>query len=130
MASDAALADTADARSSTGWISLCAGAAWSWAVETLLVVLSSTELSIAEQQTPAKKFWRKSSYSKRPNLTCQCSIPFCWTISQQLRWRVVLRHIIKERSTLHIATKYHYQRQLLLQGIVRFSTSSDTGANC
>ena len=44
MASDAALADTADARSTTGWISLCAGAAWSWAVETLhLVVLSSTE---------------------------------------------------------------------------------------
>jgi hypothetical protein len=44
MASDAALADTADARSTAGWISLCAGAAWSWAVETLrLVVLSSTE---------------------------------------------------------------------------------------
>ena len=45
MASDAALTDTAaDARPTTGWISLCAGAAWSSAVETLrLVVLSSTE---------------------------------------------------------------------------------------
>jgi hypothetical protein len=103
MASDAALADTADARSTTGWwISLCAGAAWSWAVEKLrLVVLSSTEAEYCGAANARKEVLAQKQLFKefQPAFPEQ-SIPFYWTISQQLRWHVVRRRIIKERSIL------------------------------
>ena len=56
MSSDASLADTNEAKTTGGWVSLCGGAAWSWAVETLrLQVLSSTEAEYCETAIACKE---------------------------------------------------------------------------
>jgi hypothetical protein len=69
MASDAALAGTADARSTAGWVSLCAGAAWSWAVESLrLVVLSSTEAEYCGAANACKEVLAQKQLFDAPRL--------------------------------------------------------------
>jgi hypothetical protein len=72
--------------------------------------------SIAEQQTPAKKFWRRGSCSKRPNFPGQYPV----LLDNQSAIALACGPSSHHQRTKHIATKYHYQRQLLLQGIVRF----------
>ena len=119
MASDAALADTADARSTTGWISLCAGAAWSWAVETLrLVVLSSTEAEYCGAANACKEVLAQKQLFKAFQLDFPEQYPVL--LDNQSAIALACGPSSHHQRTKHIATKYHYQRQLLLQGIVRF----------
>ena len=119
MASDAALADTADARSTTGWISLCAGAAWSWAVETLrLVVLSSTEAEYCGGANACKEVLAQKQLFKAFQLDFPEQYPVL--LDNQSAIALACGPSTHHQRTKHVATKYHYQRQLLLQGIVRF----------
>jgi hypothetical protein len=113
MASEAALADTADARPTAGWVSLCAGAAWSWAVETLrIVVLSSTEAG-ACREVPAQKQLFEASQLDFPQ-------QYPALLDNQSAIALACGPSPHHQRTKHVATKYHYQRQLLLQGTVRF----------
>ena len=119
MASDAALADAADARSTTGWISLCAGAAWSWAVETLrLVVLSSTEAEYCGGANACKEVLAQKQLFKAFQLDFPEQYPVL--LDNQSAIALACGPSTHHQRTKHVATKYHYQRQLLLQGIVRF----------
>ena len=55
ISSDAAHGDTADGRSTTGWISSLCGGAWAWGVDTLrLAVMSSTEAEYCAAIIPNK----------------------------------------------------------------------------
>ena len=115
-------------RSTAGSVSLCAGAVWSWAVETLrLVALSSTgaEYCWAVNACMAQKH----SCSKRSKWISLSSTQFCLTVNLQLLWHVGRRCITSQR-TKHVAAKYHYQRQLLLQGTVRFQHQATQVQNC
>jgi hypothetical protein len=119
MASDAALADTADARSTTGWVSLCAGAAWSWAVETLrLVVLSSTEAEYCGGANACKEVLAQKQLFKAFQLDFPEQYPVL--LDNQSAIALACGPSSHHQRTKHVATKYHYQRQLLLQGVVRF----------
>ena len=119
MASDAALADTADARSTTGWVSLCAGAAWSWAVETLrLVVLSSTEAEYCGGANACKEVLAQKQLFKAFQLDFPQQYPVL--LDNQSAIALACGPSSHHQRTKHVATKYHYQRQLLLQGVVRF----------
>ena len=119
MASDAALADTADARSTTGWVSLCAGAAWSWAVETLrLVVLSSTEAEYCGGANACKEVLAQKQLFQAFQLDFPEQYPVL--LDNQSAIALACGPSTHHQRTKHVATKYHYQRQLLLQGIVRF----------
>ena len=119
MASDAALADTADARSTAGWVSLCAGAAWSWAVETLrLVVLSSTEAEYCGGANACKEVLAQKQLFEAFQLDFPQQYPVL--LDNQSAIALACGPSSHHQRTKHVATKYHYQRQLLLQGIVRF----------
>ena len=55
-----------EAKTTGGWVSMCCGAAWSWAVETMrLQVLSSTEAEYCETANAA-------GVSKTTNMSVTC----------------------------------------------------------
>ena len=106
MASDAALADTADARSTTGWISLCAGAAWSWAVETLrLVVLSSTEAEYCGGANACKEVLAQKQLFKAFQLDFPEQYPVL--LDNQSAIALACGPSSHHQRTKHVATKYH-----------------------
>ena len=119
MSSDAALADTVDARSTTGWVSLLAGAAWAWSVETLrLVVLSSTEAEYCGAANACKEVLAQRRLFQALNIPFPKQYPIL--LDNQSAIALACAPSSQHQRTKHIATKYHYQRQLLLDGTVRF----------
>ena len=101
MASEAARADTADARPTAGWVSLCAGAAWSWAVQTLrIVVLSSTEAGACREVLAQEQLFE----------AFQLDFPqqYPALLDNQSAIALACGPSSHHQRTKHVATKYHY----------------------
>ena len=96
-----------------------AGADWSWAVETLrLVVLSSTEAEYCGGANACKEVLAQKQLFKAFQLDFPEQYPVL--LDNQSAIALACGPSSHHQRTKHVATKYHYQRQLLLQGIVRF----------
>jgi hypothetical protein len=118
ISSDASLADTADAKTTGGWVSLCGGAAWSWAVETLrLQVLSSTEAEYCETASACKEVLAQERLFAAFRLPFPKQYPVL--VDNHSAIALACGPAVHYQRTKHIATKYHFQRQLMLEGTIR-----------
>ena len=123
MSSDAAFADVDGAKSSAGWVSMVAGAAWAWQVETLrLTVLSSTEAEYCAQASACKEILAQ----QRLFAAFQLQFPQQYVLMCDNHSAIALAcgPAVHYQRTKHIATKYHFQRQLVLEGVVRMQHQS------
>ena len=118
ISSDASLADTADAKTTGGWVSLCGGAAWSWAVETLrLQVLSSTEAEYCETASACKEVLAQERLFAAFRLSFPKQYPVL--VDNHSAIALACGPAVHYQRTKHIATKFHFQRQLMLEGVIR-----------
>jgi len=118
ISSDASLADTADAKTTGGWVSMCGGAAWAWAVETLkLQVLSSTEAEYCEAASACKEVLAQERLFAAFRL--QFPQQYVVLVDNHSAIALACGPAVHYQRTKHIATKYHFQRQLMLEGKIR-----------
>jgi hypothetical protein len=121
--SDAAFADAIDCKSTVGWCLLVCGAAWSWGIETLqLVVLSSTEAEYCGASAVCKEI----VFAKTLFADLRLDFPSPCTVMLDNMSAIALASgpAVHHQRTKHIANRYHYQRQLLLDNVVRYQHQS------
>ena len=125
MHTDAAFADTFDAHSTGGWVSSAGGAAWSWGVDTLrLVVLSSTEAEYCTTANACKEVLAQRALFKAFRIDFPMQYPIL--VDNQSAIALACGPAAHHQRTKHIDTKYHFQRQLLLAGVVRLQHQDTT----
>ena len=125
MHTDAAFADTFDAHSTGGWVSSAGGAAWSWGVDTLrLVVLSSTEAEYCTTANACKEVLAQRALFKAFRIDFPTQYPIL--VDNQSAIALACGPAAHHQRTKHIDTKYHFQRQLLLAGVVRLQHQDTT----
>jgi len=118
MSSDSSLGDGVNSKSTGGWVSLAGGAAWAWVVETLrLVVLSSTEAEYCTSASACKEV----VYQKRLFKAFQLPFPdqYPVLVDNMSAIAIACGPEVHFQRTKHIDMKFHYQRQLVLDGVVR-----------
>ena len=119
ISSDAAHGDTADGRSTTGWISSLCGGAWAWGVDTLrLAVMSSTEAEYCAAANACKEVLAQQALFAAFRLDFPKHYPVL--IDNQSAISLACGPAAHHQRTKHIASKYHFQRKLLLDGVVRY----------
>jgi len=119
ISSDASLADAPDGRSTGGWVSQCGGAAWSWGVDAIKQqVLSSTEAEYVTCSNACKEVvaQKKLFQAFRLDFPDQYLV----LVDNMSAIALACGPAAHHQRTKHIEIKYHYQRQLLLEGVVRF----------
>lgn len=118
MSSDSSLANGENGKSTGGWASLCGGGAWAWMVETLrLVVLSSTEAEYCITAGACKEIVYQKRLFKAFRLEFPQQYPIL--VDNMSAIAIACGPEVHFQRTKHIDMKYHYQRQLVLKGIVR-----------
>ena len=118
ISSDSSLADNPDGRSTAGWVSMCAGGAWAWAVETLrLALLSSTEAEYCSTSSACKEVLAQKKLFKSFGLDFPNQYPVL--VDNMSAIALACGPSAHYQRTKHIETKYHFQRRLLLDGVVR-----------
>ena len=123
--SDSSLADTFDSHSTGGWVSMCGGAAWAWSVGTLrLVVLSSTEAEYCFAADMCKAVLGQTALFAAFGLDFPEQYPIL--LDNQSAIALACGPSAHHNRTKHIDMKYHFQRQLLLQGVVRYQHQDTT----
>ena len=119
--SDASLADTFDAHSTGGWVSTCGGAAWSWGVGTLrLVVLSSTEAEYCFAADMCREVLAQRALFRVFNLDFPEQYPIL--IDNQSAIALACGPAAHHQRTKHIDIKYHLQRQFCWEELCGIST--------
>ena len=95
-------------------VSLCGGAAWSWAVETLrLQVLSSTEAEYCETASACKEVLAQERLFAAFRLSFPKQYPVL--VDNHSAIALACGPAVHYQRTKHIATKFHFQRQLMLE---------------
>ena len=119
ISSDSSLAGAPDGKSTGGWVSLCGGEAWSWSVETLkLQVLSSTEGEYCASSSACREVLAQRAQFKAFRLPFPKQyLVLCDNMSAIALVSGPAAHY---QRTKHIDIKYHFQRSLVLAGVVRF----------
>jgi len=118
ISSDASLADTYEAKTTGGWVSMCGGAAWAWQVETLrLQVLSSTEAEYCETANACKEVIAQKRLFEAFNL--EFPHQYLVLVDNQSAIALACGPAVHYQRTKHIDTKFHFQRQLMLEGVIR-----------
>ena len=101
------------------------GAAFAWAVETLrLCLLSSTEAEYCASAAACKEALALRNLFRAFKLPFPVQYPVL--IDNMSAIALACGPSAHYQRTKHIATKYHFQRQLLLGGVVRFQHQSTT----
>ena len=119
ISSDAALADAPGAKSTGGWVCFGAGCALSWGIETIRQqVLSSTEAEYCTAASACKEVISLEKAFKAFRMPFPKHFPVL--MDNQSAIALACGPAAHHQRTEHIATKYHLQRQLLLEGIVRY----------
>ena len=118
MSSDSSLANAENGKSTGGWVSLCGGAAWAWMIETLrLVVLSSTEAELCVSASACKEVVYQERLFTAFGLKFPNQYPVL--VDNMSAIAIACGPEVNFQRTKHIDMKYHYQRQLVLEGVVR-----------
>jgi hypothetical protein len=118
ISSDASLADTYEAKTTGGWVSMCGGAAWAWQVETLrLQVLSSTEAEYCETANACKEVIAQKRLFEAFDL--EFPHQYLVLVDNQSAIALACGPAVHYQRTKHIDTKFHFQRQLMLEGVIR-----------
>ena len=106
-------------------MSACGGAAWSWSAGTLrLVVLSSTEAEYCFAADMCKEVLAQQALFRAFNLDFPEQYPIL--IDSQSAIALACGPAAHHQRTKHIDIKYHFQRQLLLEGVVRYQHQDTT----
>ncbi len=123
LSTDASCGDAPEDKTTGGWVMMWAGAAGSWAVETIrLQVLSSTEAEYCEIANGCKEVIAQRRLFAAFGLKFPDQLPVL--VDNQSAIALSCGPATHYQRTKHISIKYHFQRQLLLDGIIRLQHQS------
>ena len=116
-ASDSAFCDQVESKSTVGWVCVLAGAAWTWGQEAV-EGLSSTKVEYKGGAAICKQVL----YARKLLKDFRLAFPQPCTVSEDNMGMVVLAAgpQAHHQSAKHTDVKYHMQRKLLFDGIVRY----------